>query len=156
MPFGPLPFGSYPASATNGNIVGPGIRGNSKKRDDIEMRGLIVGSMVALAMVSGALADDQRNVNVVNETGYSIKFLGFNNPGDNDWSDNELGSVLGNGQSVFVKFNTSDEGCVWNFKIEWADPGYPGVLWRDVDLCKVNVLKLHYNRPNDTTSYSAE
>jgi hypothetical protein len=120
------------------------------------MRGLIVGSMVALAMVSGALADDQRNVNVVNETGYSIKFLGFNNPGDNDWSDNELGSVLGNGQSVFVKFNTSDEGCVWNFKIEWADPGYPGVLWRDVDLCKVNVLKLHYNRPNDTTSYSAE
>jgi hypothetical protein len=111
------------------------------------MRGLIVGSMMALAMVSGALADDQRNVNVVNETGYSIKFLGFNNPGDNDWSDNELGSVLGNGQSVFVKFNTSDEGCVWNFKIEWADPGYPGVLWRDVDLCKVNVLKLHYNPP---------
>jgi hypothetical protein len=26
----------------------------------------------------------------VNGTGYGIKFLGFNNPGDNEWSDNEL------------------------------------------------------------------
>jgi hypothetical protein len=80
--------------------------------------------MLALTAMSGALAEDQRNVNVVNATGYGIKFLGFNNPGDNDWSDNELGSVLRNGQSVYVKFNTADQGCVWNFKIEWSDPGY--------------------------------
>jgi hypothetical protein len=119
------------------------------------MKGLVVGCMLALTAMSGALAEDQRNVNVVNATGYGIKFLGFNNPGDNDWSDNELGSVLRNGQSVYVKFNTADQGCVWNFKIEWADPGYPGVLWHDVDLCKISVLKLHYNRANDTTSYSA-
>ena len=43
------------------------------------MRGLLVGSMLTLAVVSGAVAEDQRNVNVVNETGYGIKFLGFNN-----------------------------------------------------------------------------
>jgi hypothetical protein len=120
------------------------------------MRGFVVGSMLALAVASGALAEDARNVNVVNETGYGIKFLGFNNPGDNDWSDNELGGVLRNGGSVYVKFNTADDGCVWNFKIEWADPGYPGVLWKDVDLCKVTTLKLHYNRSADTTSYTAE
>jgi len=126
------------------------------------MRGFVVGAMLALTAMSGALlaqnasAEDARNVNVVNETGYGIKFLGFNNPGDNDWSDNELGSVLRNGGSVYVKFNTADDGCVWNLKIEWADPGYPGVLWQDVDLCKINTLKLHYNRGTDTTSYVAE
>ena len=54
------------------------------------------------------------------------------------------------------KFNTADEGCVWNFKIEWADPGYPGVLWKDVDLCKISTLKLRYNRSSDQTSYLAE
>lgn len=120
------------------------------------MRGFVLGSMLTLAMVSGALAEDQRNVNIVNATGYGIKFLGFNNPGDDDWSDNELGSVLRNGGSVYVKFNTADEGCVWNFKIEWADPGYPGVLWHDVDLCKISTLKLQYDRASDTTSYTAE
>ena len=120
------------------------------------MRGLVIGFMLALTAASGALAEDLRNVNVVNATGYSVKFLGFNAPGDNDWSDNELGSVLRNNGNVYVKFNSADEGCVWNFKIEWADPGYPGVLWRDVDLCKISVLKLHYDRATDKTSYIAE
>jgi len=32
--------------------------------------------------------------------------------------------VLANRASVYVKFNTADERCVWNFKIEWSDPGY--------------------------------
>lgn len=82
----------------------------------------------------------------------TIKFLGFNNPGDDDWSDNELGDVLANDASVLVKFNTADEGCVWNFKIEWADR----VLWKDVDLCRISVLTLRYDRKTDTTSYSAQ
>jgi hypothetical protein len=43
-----------------------------------------------------------------------------------------------------------------NLKIEWADPGYPDVLWNDVDLCKISTLRLRYNRSTDTTSYLAE
>jgi hypothetical protein len=114
------------------------------------MKGIVVGSLLALALMSGAVAEDARNVNIVNETGYGIKCLGFNNPGDDDWSDNELGSVLRNRGSVYVKFNTDDDGCVWNLKIEWADPGCPGVLWNDVDLCKISTLRLRYNRSTDT------
>lgn len=104
--------------------------------------------------VSSSFAEDQRNVTVVNGTGYGIKFLGFNNPGDDDWSDNELppNSVLPDGNSVYVKFNTEDKGCKWNFKIDWADPGYPGVVWHDIDLCRVTTVTLKYNRDNDTTS----
>ena len=84
----------------------------------------LFASALALVAVSGALAADSRNVTVVNATGYGVKFLGFNNPGDSDWSDNELGRVLPDGGNVYVKFNSADEGCVWNIKIEWADPGY--------------------------------
>jgi hypothetical protein len=118
------------------------------------MRGIFLAFVVAIATLSGssAFAADQRNVNVVNGTGYGIKFLGFNNPGDNDWSDNELGSVLADGASVYVKFDTSDKGCNWNFKIEWADEGYPGVLWRNVDLCSIDVITLRYDRATDKTS----
>src|SRR3954468_13780287 len=120
------------------------------------MKELFLGTALGVTVAFGAMAADLRDVKVVNATGYGIKFLGFNNPGDDDWSDNELGSVLRNRGSVYVKFNTADDGCVWNLKIEWADPGYPGVLWNDVDLCKITTLRLRYNRSTDTTSYVAE
>jgi hypothetical protein len=120
------------------------------------MRTFLVAFIVAFATLSGSssFAADQRNVTVVNGTGYGIKFLGFNNPGDNDWSDNELapGSVLADGSSVYVKFDTGDKGCKWNIRIDWADAGYPGVLWREIDLCSIEVITLRYDRATDKTS----
>ena len=122
------------------------------------MKAFFLGFVIAIATLSGSssFAADDRNVTVVNGTGYGIKFLGFNNPGDNDWSDNELGKVLDDGDDVYVKFNTADKGCKWNFRISWADAGYPDVLWRNVDLCKIDKLTLRYNRSSDTTSFEAE
>jgi hypothetical protein len=122
------------------------------------MRSLFLGLVVAVATLSGSssFAADDRDVTVVNGTGYGIKFLGFNNPGDNEWSDNEISSTLANGGSVYVKFNNADKGCKWNIRIDWADPGYPGVLWKDIDLCTVDVLTLKYDRASDTTSILAK
>jgi hypothetical protein len=122
------------------------------------MKSLFAALIVTLAIFSGSpsQAADQRNVTVVNGTGYGIKFLGFNNPGDNDWSDNEVSSTFKDGDSVYVKFNTADEGCKWNIKVEWADPGYPGVLWRNIDLCEIDEITLHYDRSSDTTSITAK
>ena len=118
------------------------------------MRGFFLAFVITVAALTGssAFATDERNVTVVNGTGYPIKFLGFNNPGDEDWSDNELGGVLANGGNIYVKFNTADKGCKWNFKIEWADAGYPGVLWKDIDLCSIDAITLKYDRATDTTS----
>jgi hypothetical protein len=122
------------------------------------MKSLVLGFVFAVATLSASasFAADQRNVTVVNGTGYGIKFLGFNTPGDNDWSDNELGSALADGANVYVKFDTADKGCKWNFKIEWADAGYPGVLWKDVDLCSIDELTLKYDRSTNTTSALAK
>jgi hypothetical protein len=120
------------------------------------MRATLLAFTVAVVTLtmSASFAEDQRNVTVINGTGYGIKFLGFNNPGDDDWSDNELppNSVLPTGNSVYVKFNTVDKGCKWNFKIEWADPGYPGVVWHNVDLCSITAVTLKYDRQTDTTT----
>jgi hypothetical protein len=126
--------------------------------EDQMNRWLLIASLVVAVSGSSALAEDQRNVTVVNGAGYGIKFLGFNNPGDDDWSDNELpqNSVLPNGNSVYVKFNTADDGCKWNFKIEWADPGYPGVVWHDIDLCHVSTVTLKYDRATDKTTAELE
>jgi hypothetical protein len=110
----------------------------------------------ALLSVSATFAADNRNVTVVNGTGYGIKFLGFNNPGDNDWSDNELGGVMSNGSSQYVKFNSADKGCLWNFRISWELPDYPDVLWRNVDLCEIDKLTLKWDRSTNETSFIGE
>jgi hypothetical protein len=110
---------------------------------------------VSLASVS-CFAADSRNVSVVNETGYAIKFLGFNGPDDglDEW-DNELDKTLKNQESTYVEFDDDDDGCVWNIKVDWANYD-ESVLWRNVDLCKFNVLRLRYDPGTKTTSFIAE
>jgi hypothetical protein len=122
------------------------------------MKSMFLGFVAAAAILSASatFAADDRNVTVVNGTGYGIKFLGFNNPGDNDWSDNEIGGVMANGASQYVKFNNADKGCKWNIRISWELSGYPDVLWRNVDLCSIDKITLKYNRSNDTTSFVSE
>ena len=115
----------------------------------------LAAAMVMLATTT-AYAQDNRNVTVVNGTGYGVKFLGFNNPGDNEWSDNELGGVLSNGQSIYVKFNNADKGCVWNFRISWELSGYSDVLWRNVNLCQIDKLTLKWDRSSNETSFIGE
>src|ERR1700731_4829030 len=91
-------------------------------------------ALVAVAVAFGAQpasAADERDVMVINATGYPIKFLGFNPPGDNDWDDNELGDILKDGDKVFVKFNGADRGCSRNIGHVWE--GYDSAgLWGGV------------------------
>jgi hypothetical protein len=103
-----------------------------------------------------SLAADSRNINVINETGYAIKFLGFNGPDDglDEW-DNELDDTLKNQQSAYVEFDEDDPGCVWNIKVIWADYD-EAVLWRNVNLCKFTALRLRYDPGTKTTSFLAE
>ncbi|WP_247344029.1 hypothetical protein [Bradyrhizobium sp. 61] len=77
------------------------------------LSGLIAIGLAIAATPS--FAADARNVTVVNETGYAIKFLGFNAPDDglDEW-ENELEKVLQNQASTYVEFEEDDEGCVWN------------------------------------------
>jgi hypothetical protein len=124
---------------------------------------LILSAVIAVGISLGislaatrADAADSRNVSVVNETGYAIKFLGFNGPDDglDEW-DNELEKTLQNQQSTYVEFDDDDDGCVWNIKVDWANYD-ESVLWKNVDLCKFNVLRLRYDPGTKTTSFIAE
>jgi hypothetical protein len=114
---------------------------------------LVLGLSLA---VSPSQAADSRNVTVVNETGYAIKFLGFNAPDDGleEW-DNELDKTLKNEDSTYVEFDDDDEGCVWNIKVIWANYD-EAVLWKNVNLCKFTALRLRYDPGTKTTSFLAE
>jgi len=114
---------------------------------------IAVGLSIAAAP---SFAADARNVTVVNETGYAIKFLGFNAPDDgmDEW-DNELNKVLQNQASTYVEFDDDDEGCVWNVRVDWQNYDET-VLWKNVNLCKFTALRLRYDSGTKTTSFVAE
>src|ERR1700739_277235 len=106
---------------------------------------LLFSALIAVGLSLVAVpssAADSRNVTVVNETGYSIKFLGFNGPDDglDEW-ENELDGNLENQAQTYVEFNEQDDGCVWNIKVDWTNYN-ESVLWKNVNLCKFNVLRL--------------
>jgi len=101
-----------------------------------------------------ALADD-RDFVVVNSTGYPIKFLGVNAPGDNVWNENELSGVLADGAKTQVTFSGADKGCTWNMKVTWADDNTSSIF-RNLNLCKIETVTLKYNRKTDEASYTTD
>ncbi len=109
----------------------------------------IAAALMMLFSVS-AFADD-RDFVLINGTGYDIKFLGVNAPGDENWNDNELSGVLNDGAQFKVKFSGADKGCSWNIKVTWTDNSWS--LFRGLDLCTINTVTLKYNRNTDTASY---
>jgi hypothetical protein len=129
----------------------------SSTQESKKMRALFF-ALIAAVVAFGTLpasAADERDVMIVNATGYPIKFLGFNPPDDDDWNDNELGDTLKDGDKVFVKFNGADRGCNWNIRVDWE--GYEsGVLWRNVNLCTIAEITLRYNHDTKVTSFTAK
>ena len=89
-----------------------------------------LATLVFLAWGGTASADD-RNFTVVNNTGYPIKGLFVNPPGDNVFNDNELSAVLAEGASFAVKFSGADKGCTWNIKVTWTDSDPVDVIVTD-------------------------
>jgi hypothetical protein len=119
------------------------------------MRTALLGFFAAACLLASqpSFGADERNVTIYNATGYGIKFIGVNTPDDDEFDENEISEVLKDGDSVFVKFNEADDGCVWNIKVEWAMGGYPGVILRDVNLCTVSGIRLLYDNATGVTSY---
>jgi hypothetical protein len=111
-------------------------------------------ALVTLAFSAPSFAVD-RNVTFINQTGHNIEFLGFNPPGDEDWTENEIGAVLENGDDEYVTFNQSDQGCTWTIRIDWVDGGTP-VYMSNVDLCTINDITLFYDDGTGQASYTAE
>jgi hypothetical protein len=115
------------------------------------MRKLLLSVAIAATMSLPASAADERNFTIVNGTGYEISFIGVNPPGDNDFGENELGSGLADGGSVYVKFNGADKGCFWNIKVKWS--GYQEqVFFEGLDLCSITSATLKYDRESKKTT----
>ena len=114
---------------------------------------LVARTLTVLVMLSPVpLSAESREVRIFNETGYRIDFIGVNAPGDEDWSKNRVTSVLRNGTSAQVSL-VEDGNCRRDIRIAWARKKFAPKVLKDVDLCSIRVLRLHYNQKTEALSY---
>jgi hypothetical protein len=117
------------------------------------MQDILLVAMTAVVMLSPVPASaDSRQVRIVNETGYGIEFIGVNAPGDDDWSNNRIISVIRNGTSAQVSLTGDGTTCRRDIRIGLTGNIAPTLL-KDVDLCSLRALTLHYSRKTGELSY---
>ena len=54
-----------------------------------------------------------------------------------------------------MKFSQADKGCRWNVKVTWADDNTSSIF-RNIDLCKTEVMTLKYDKAADKASYTTQ
>ena len=96
---------------------------------------VLVSFVMLVASVMSAAAVD-RNVNIHNNTGYTIYRFYSTNSGASKWGNDVMGSTtLPYGNYMQLNFDNKYDYCVFDFRIEFED----GTSYeeRDVDVCKV-------------------
>ena len=93
-------------------------------------------------------AGNSRDIKVVNNTGYPIKFFSVNQSGDKAWSENELSTAVKDKENFTTTLEGNGKGCAWNIKVMLAGKNSFS-MYKDVDLCKAKVLSLGYDQKTD-------
>ena len=101
---------------------------------------LSAGVSFAVSLLSPHVAEAQdRRVQIVNNTGYTIMEFYGSNKGTNSWEEDILGSdVLGSGQSVVIDFDDGTGYCKFDFKAVFSDGDE--VVKKNVNVCEIGTF----------------
>lgn len=113
----------------------------------------LAAALVTAALVSPLQAEEARqNFTIVNKTGYVLSELYVSPNKANDWEEDVLGSdVLGDGENRNIRFNRRTRTCMWDIKVVYSDDDSSAV-WKNINLCAVSTITLHYNRKSEKTT----
>lgn len=89
------------------------------------MQGIVNRLAVAAVMFAGLAAPASaldRNVRIINQTGYTIVEFYGSNKGSDSWEEDILGAdVLPSGSSVVINFDDGTGYCVFDFRAIFSD-----------------------------------
>lgn len=116
-----------------------------------------LAAVLFLGVAGHLAAESDYDFVLVNGTGYDIDEVYVSPSNQESWGSDVMGQdVLVNGMTVKIVFHPSVQAPSWDLKIKWRDPGYPAVVWHNLDLATINKLTLKYDRNSDTTSVVKE
>ena len=93
---------------------------------------------------SSASSDKKQDFTLVNKTGVIIDQLFIAPHSSDDWEEDILGAdVLGDGETLDIKFHRSQTDAMWDLKIQ--DTKGNSVEWENLNLLKTKKVTLHYD-----------
>jgi hypothetical protein len=113
--------------------------------------GFVLTFLAFLAAPSVAEEADQ-DFKLVNRTGYDLEKVFVSPSKLEDWGNDVMGrDVLGDGDSVNIKFHPKAKTCQWDLKVIYTVDG-SSAIWHDIDLCSVEKITIRYNKNTDKTT----
>ncbi len=104
------------------------------------LRIFFLATLFVMAFSAVAFAGAQ-DFTLVNNTGYDIHYVNVSPSSSNDWQNDILGSsILPNGNSVDVTFNTNDVQY-WDIQATFEDGS--SLSWSSIDLLSVATVTLN-------------
>lgn len=100
----------------------------------------LVAALLASALPAGAQED--RKVEIVNDTGVTmLKFFGSNQKSDS-WEEDILGDdVLSPGQSVVINFDDGTGYCLFDFRAVFDDGDE--LIDRGINVCEIGLFRYY-------------
>jgi hypothetical protein len=110
----------------------------------------VLGALAALGTAGSAQAQSRLDFTLVNRTGYQINEVYAGPVSSSSWGRDIMGQeVLPNGRSLNIRFNRSASTCNWDLKVVYDDGDE--TEWRNVNLCSISRVTLHWDRRAGTT-----
>ena len=118
------------------------------------MKKLVIAALLAGGLAAPAAAGEQ-DFTILNNTGYPIERVYVSASAKDDWEEDVLGrDTLPNGERTKIRFDRDEDACLWDLKVVYEDE--ESAEWQGINLCKVSVVALSYDRKTGETSAETE
>ena len=119
------------------------------------MKTLLTAALLLSSTFAAPAWAGTQDFTILNNTGYPIAQVYVSASSKDQWEEDVLGrDVLPEGERTKIRFDSDEDACLWDLKVVYTDD--ESAEWQGINLCKVSVIALSYDRKSGTTSAETE
>jgi hypothetical protein len=114
------------------------------------MKKLALAAILSAAFAAVPALAGTQDFTILNNTGYPIEEVYVSASSKDDWEEDVLGrDILGEDERTKIRFDRDEDACLWDLKVVYDDG--ESSEWQGINLCKVSVVSLSYDRKSGRT-----
>lgn len=114
------------------------------------MKKLAVAAILSAAFAAAPALAGTQDFTILNNTGYQIDQVYVSASSKDEWEEDVLGrDTLPDDERTRIRFDRDEEACLWDLKVVYQDG--ESSEWQGINLCKVSVVSLSYDRKSGNT-----
>lgn len=120
------------------------------KKLAVAAKKLAVAAILSAAFAAAPALAGTQDFTILNNTGYQIDQVYVSASSKDEWEEDVLGrDTLPDDERTRIRFDRDEEACLWDLKVVYQDG--ESSEWQGINLCKVSVVSLSYDRKSGNT-----